>query len=460
LDELEAAARAHEVQELEGLGEKTEQKILDDLESARDQDERIRLNVARQLAAPLVAYLREIEGVSQVRVAGSYRRWKETVGDLDILVTTEDRSFVEHGARIIDRFVQYEDIERVLSRGDTKSTVVLRHGLQVDLRVVRERSYGAALFYFTGSKAHNIALRNLALQRDLKINEYGVFRGQERIAGETEQEIYDLFDLPYIVPELREHRGEIKAAQEDRLPALLTLEDLRGDLQTHTQASDGRNTLLEMAQAAQSRNYEYIAITDHSSRVGVTQGLDADALTQRIDDVDQVNQELDGIQILKSIEVDILEDGSLDMPDDLLSRLDVVIFAVHVGLDLPREKQTERIVRAMDNPHVHILAHPTGRMLGKRDPYELDMERVIEAAVERGCFLEVNAHPARLDLNDVHCRMAKEMGLKLAISTDAHRTSELGYLRYGVGQARRGWLEAGDVINTRSWKDLKSLLQR
>jgi DNA polymerase (family 10) len=364
------------------------------------------------------------------------------------------------GERIIAGFVAYEDVEDVLSQGKTKSSVLLRHGIQVDLRVVAEESYGTALFYFTGSKAHNISLRDMAVKRGLKLNEYGVFQGEERIAGETEQEIYGLFDLPYIVPELREDHGELIAARQDRLPRLVTLDHLRGDLQTHTKASDGHNTLREMAGSAKERGYEYIAITDHSTYVAVTQGLDAEELSRRIDEIDALGQELEGIRILKGIEVDILEDGSLDMPDEVLSRLDVVVCAVHTRFDLSRERQTERIIRAMDNPHVHILAHPTGRIIGKRDPYELDVERAMSAALERGCFLEVNAHPSRLDLNDVYCRMAKEMGLKLSVSTDAHRVDELDYLCFGVAQARRGWLEPDDILNARPWEELKELLQR
>jgi DNA polymerase (family 10) len=454
LDQLEQAAKAGTIRELEGFGEKTEQKILDELERAHGEEKRTRLDVAEELVQPLVDYLRQIDGVQQVEVAGSYRRRKETVGDLDILATGDD------GERIIDRFVEFEDVQEVASQGKTRSTVLLRLGLQVDLRVVAQESYGAALLYFTGSKAHNIALRNMALDRDLKVNEYGVFHGEERIAGETEEEIYDLFELPYMVPELRENRGEIKAAQEHRLPELITLEDMRGDLQMHTKASDGHNTLAEMAKAARARGYEYIAITDHSQYVGVTQGMDADQLAKRIDEIDELNEKLKGIRVLKGIEVDILEDGSLDLPDDILEKLDVVLGSVHSHFELSRDKQTERIIRAMDNPNFQILAHPTGRRLGDRPPYEVDMKQLMEAALERGCYLEVNAQPIRLDLDDIHCKMAKEMGLKLAISTDAHRVAELDYLRFGVGQARRGWLEPDDVLNTRSWADLKTLLKR
>jgi DNA polymerase (family 10) len=300
----------------------------------------------------------------------------------------------------------------------------------------------------------------MALERGLKVNEYGAFRDEARVAGETEAEIYELLGLSSIPPELREDRGEIEAAREGRLPQLVRLEDLRGDLQTHTDASDGHNSLAEMAEAAQARGYEYLAITDHSQYVGVTQGLDAEELAARIDEIEALNAGLEGFRLLKGIEVDILEDGRLDLPDEVLGRLDVVMASVHSKFDLSREKQTERIVRAMDNAHVHILAHPTGRRIGERPPYEVDMERLMEAALERGCYLEINAQPGRLDLDDVYAKMAREMGLMLSISTDAHRVAELDYLRFGVGQARRGWLEAGDVLNTRSWEELKGLLKR
>jgi len=454
LEELERAAQEGQIRQLHGFGEKIEEGIIEDLERVRADEGRTLLSVAEQVAEPLAEHLRETEGVDRVTVAGSYRRRKETVGDLDILATGED------GAGIIERFVQYEDVDEVVSQGETRSTVILRSGLQVDLRVVASKSYGAALLYFTGSKAHNIKLRNMALERDLKINEYGVFEGQDRIAGEKEEKIYALFDLPLIPPELREDRGEIEAAQKGRLPKLITLDDVRGDLQMHTVGSDGHATLEEMARAAQELGYEYIAITDHSAYVAVTQGLDAEALAEQIDEIDRLNEELEDLVVLKSIEVDILEDGSLDMPDESLRRLDLTICSIHSKFDLSRQKQTERIIRAMDNAYFTILAHPTGRRIGERAPYEVDVERVMEAALERGCFLEINAYPDRLDLDDAHAKMAQEMGLKLSISTDAHRVDELNYMRYGVGQARRGWLEARDVLNARSLSDLRPLLER
>jgi DNA polymerase (family 10) len=453
-EDLEQAARQGKIQQLGGFGEKIERGILKDIERAKGEEERTLLMVAEQIAEPLVDYLREGGRIEDVIVAGSYRRRKETVGDLDILATSEE------GAKAIERFVEYEDVEEVISEGETRSTVVLRSGMQVDLRVVPRDSYGAALLYFTGSKSHNIALRNMALEQDLKINEYGVFKGEDQIAGETEEEIYGVFDLSYIPPELRENQGELEAASKGQLPQMITLEDLRGDLQSHTKASDGNASLKEMAQAAQDRGHEYFAITDHSKYVAVTQGLDVEGLARQIEEIDRLNGQLDGIVLLKGVEVDILEDGSLDLPDDILKELDLAICSIHSKFGLSREKQTERIIRAMDNPYFNILAHPTGRLIGERAPYDVDMERVMEAARERGCFLEINAQPKRLDLDDAYCKMAKEMGLKVAISTDAHSVNELDYLRFGVGQARRGWLEAEDVLNTRSWKELKKLLKR
>lgn len=454
LDELEIAAKQNRIRELHGFGAKTEEKILADLAQAREAGERTRLDIAESLIEPLVDYLRGLDGVARVEVAGSYRRRKETVGDIDILVIGED------GAAIIQHFVEHEDVNTVVSQGATRSTVLLRSGLQVDLRVVPKESYGAALQYFSGSKAHNVALRTLAVRQGYKINEYGVFRDDERVAGETEAEIYGLFDLAYIEPELREDRGELNAAREEQLPQLLTVNDIRGDLQMHTTGSDGKASLEEMARAAQDLGYEYIAITDHSAYLGMVQGLDADALARQIDEIDALNDRLDGFRVLKSIEVDILEDGFFDLPDEILQRLDLRICSIHSKFGLPREQQTERILRAMDNPYFNILAHPTGRRIGERPPYAVDMERVMAAAVERGCYLEINAHPERLDLNDVYAKMAKEMGLKLAISTDAHNVNGLRHMRFGVGQARRGWLEAGDVLNTRPWAELKALLER
>ena len=454
LDALEKAAETGQIQKLHGLGPKTEQKILEDLKRKRQEEERTRLDVAEELVEPLVAYLRDIDDVQRVAVAGSYRRRKETVGDIDILVISEA------GEATIDAFVEYEDVQQIISQGETRSTVVLRSDLQVDVRVVGEASYGAALLYFTGSKAHNIALRNMAMDEGFKVNEYGVFRDEERSAGETEEEIYDLFDLAFIPPELREDRGELEAAQKDALPSLVTLDDIKGDLQMHTTASDADSTLQEMVEGAQARGYDYVAITDHSAYVGVVTGLGADDVAEQVEKIERLNDELEDFRVLKGMEVDILEDGSLDLPDDTLAKLDVVVGSIHTKFDLSREKQTERIIRAMDNPHFHILGHPTGRHIGKRPPYDVDLERVMAAALEHGCYLEINASPERLDLNDIYAKLAKAMGLKVVISTDAHHVNGLSNMKYGVWQARRGWLEPEDVLNTRDWQTLLEHLKR
>jgi DNA polymerase (family 10) len=454
LDDLARAARAGKIQALPGFGASTEQKILHEIERRAERERRPMLAEAEQYAEPLLAFLKAINGVKRAIIAGSYRRRKETVGDLDILV------ICARGAAVIERFVAYEDVEDVISKGTTRSTVILRGGLQVDLRVVPDVSYGAALYYFTGSKAHNIAVRGIAARKGLKINEYGVFRGKKRIAGRTEEEVFAQVGLPYIEPELRENLGEIEAAKEDRLPHLVEGTDIRGDLHVHSTASDGKNSIREMAEAAKKLGYSYLAIADHTQHTRIAHGLDAKRFIRQFKEIDRLNAELDEITILKAAEVDILDDGSLDLPDDILAELDFTMCAVHSAFNLSAGKQTERIVRAMDNRYFNILAHPTGRLIGRREPYAVDMERVLEAARERGCYLEVNAQPERLDLDDAHCRQAKETGVKVAISTDAHSTQGLNLMRFGVDQARRGWIERTDVLNTRSWKELRKLLRR
>lgn len=454
VEQLARAARDGRVRELHGFGAKTEQRILDALAARSGQPERFKLAVAAQYAEPLRAHLAKVPGVVDVVLAGSYRRSRETVGDLDILVTARD-------ARVVmDRFVGYDEVTQVLSRGGTRASVRLRCGIQVDLRVVDAQDFGAALLYFTGSKAHNIELRRLARQRHLKISEYGVFRGRKRVAGDTEASVYETVGLPWIAPELRENHGEIEAARAGRLPKLVELSDLRGDLHAHTRATDGHNTLREMAEAAQSRGFAYLAITEHSRRLTMAHGLDTRRLRRQIEEIDRLNETLRGFTVLKGIEVDILEDGSLDLPDEVLSELDLVVAAVHSQFHLSRTRQTQRILRAFDNPHVSILAHPTGRLLAAREPYDVDMLRVVRAARDSGCCLELNANPDRLDLIDVHCQMAHEEQVLVAISSDAHRVQDFDNLRYGVGQARRGWLEKDDVLNTRPLAKLKSLLRR
>jgi DNA polymerase (family 10) len=390
----------------------------------------------------------------QATIAGSYRRRKDTVGDLDIVVAADPDTDV------MQRFVSYDEVDEVAAHGETRATVVLRSGLQVDLRVVPQESYGAALHYFTGSKAHNIAVRKLGLERGLKINEYGVFRGTRRIAGDTEESIYEQVRLPFIPPELREDRGEIVAAASRKLPKLVELKDVRGDLHVHTDASDGVNTLREMAHAARALGYEYLAITDHSQHVTVARGLDAKRLARQIKAIDKLNAQIEGIRLLKGIEVDILADGSLDLPDAILADLDFTVCAIHYKFDLKEVEQTERVLRAMDNPYFNIFAHPTGRLLGERAAYGIDLERLLRAAKERGCFIELNAHPTRLDIDDHACRLAKDIGVKVSLGTDAHSLDGLQFMKYGVGQARRGWLEPKDVLNTRPLKELAKLLAR
>ena len=452
--QLRAAVRAGKIHDLPGFGEKTEATIREALEQHAEAARRFKLAIAAQYAEPLKKYLEQTPGVQQVVLAGSYRRFKETVGDIDILVTATAPE------KAMDRFTAYDEVKDVLAKGGTRATVVLKSGLQVDVRVVEQECFGAALQYFTGSKAHNIEIRRLAQERKLKISEYGVFRGEKRIAGDTEESVYRTVGLPWIAPELRENRGEIEAARAGKLPRLVERADLRGDLHAHTKATDGHNTLREMAEAAKAFGLEYLAITEHSRRLTVARGLDPQRLRRQINEIDRLNEKLDGITLLKGIEVDILEDGALDLPDEVLSELDLVVGAVHSKFNLQRAKQTERILRAMDHPHFTILAHPSGRLLDARAPYDVDMLKIIRQARGRGCFLELNAHPERLDLLDVHCQMAKDEGVLVAISTDAHGVRDFNNLIYGVGQARRGWLGKEDVLNTRPLKLLKPLLRR
>jgi len=452
LEQLARAARDGRIRDLPGFGVKTEANILQAVEAHLSKVRRVKLITAAQYAESLVAWLSTAGGVSRVEVAGSYRRCRETVGDLDILV------IAAAGSPVMARFIAYDEAAEVLSHGPTRASVVLKCGLQVDLRVVEKVAYGAALCYFTGSKAHNIALRRLAQEQGLKLNEYGVFRGRERIAGGDEESVYRALGLPWIAPELREDRGEIAAARAGRLPRLVELTDLRGDLHAHTRATDGHNTLEEMALAAKALGLSYLAITEHSRRLAMAHGLDPRRLAEQCDAIQRLNERLDGIVLLKGIEVDILEDGSLDLPDASLARLDLVIGAVHSRFDLPRAKQTERILRAMDNRYFTMLAHPTGRVIESRAPYDVDMLRIIRQARQRGCFLELNAHPDRLDLLDSHCMMAKEEGVLVAINSDAHSADDFIHLRLGIGQARRGWLTAGDVLNTRQLPELRRLL--
>jgi DNA polymerase (family 10) len=454
IPQLHRALKDGRVSELPGFGAKTAERLLQAIETKAATPGRMKLAIAAQYAEPLLAYMRALPAVEDAAVAGSYRRSRETVGDIDIVASSS------RPEPAIDAFARYPEATRVVERGSTRATIILRSGLQVDIRVVAPESYGSALVYFTGSKAHNIAIRRIAQNKGLKINEYGVFRGEKRLAGETEESVYRAIGLPLIPPELREDQGEIDAARAGTLPALVELKDLRGDLHAHTTATDGRNSLREMALGAKAAGLDYVAITEHSRHLTVAHGLDATRLRRQIAQIDQLNKSGLGITVLKGIEIDILEDGRLDLPDDVLAELDLVVAAVHSKFTLSRAAQTERILRGLDNPYVTILAHPSGRLIGEREPYDVDMPRILRKAKERGCYMELNAHPDRLDLLDTHCRMAKDMGVLVSINTDAHSIADFANLRFGVGQARRGWLGKDDVLNTRPLSRLRPLLAR
>jgi DNA polymerase (family 10) len=455
LDELEEVARAGRARELPGWGAKKEQALLEGIEHLRAAGEqRTRIDAAEDLAEPLKAWLAGADGVAAIEIAGSYRRRRETVGDLDVLVTAPE------GEPVMQRLIDYEDVERVDSHGTTRSTIVLTGGLQVDVRVVDVDSFGAALLYFTGSKAHNVHLRQRAIDRGWKLNEYGLHDGERQLAGRTEADVYARLGLDWIPPELREDHGEIEAAEEGKLPALITADRVRGNLHGHTTWSDGKASLEAMARAAIERSYEYLAITDHGPRVRIANGLDPDRLRRQARAIDELNAELDELTLLKGCEVDILDDGSLDLPDDVLAELDIVVCSIHYNLRLDRDAQTERVLRAMDNPYFMIWGHPTAREINRRDPIEIDLDACLAAAAERGIAVEINAQPKRLDLCDHHARRALDHGCRLSINTDAHSERNLDLLRFGIAQARRAWATADDVINTLALAELRGALRQ
>jgi len=447
LPQLLRAARDGRVRSLPGFGPRTEEQIAHSIERQLAQSRRFKLATAAQYAARVIEHLKQAPGVDQVIAAGSLRRCRDTVGDIDLLATVAGGTGA--GASVCRHFTTYGDVEQIQQAGDTRVSVLLKAGLQVDLRVVPRESLGAALVYFTGSKAHNIRLRKLAIERGLKLNEYGLFDGKRTIAGETEASVYTALGLAFVPPELREDRGEVEAARRGELPTLVERADLRGDLHAHTTWSDGGASIAQMASAAQSHGLQYLAISEHSRRLTMAHGLDPPRLAQQCDEIDRVNTRLQGIRLLKGIEVDVLDDGLLDLPDAALAPLDVVIAAVHSKFNLPRAKQTARILAALDNPHVRILAHPLGRLIDVREPYDVDMLAVVRKCKARGVALELNAHPERLDLIDLHCRMAKDEGVPVAINSDAHSVHDFDNLVFGIGQARRGWLAKADVLNTR-----------
>ncbi|HEX7629730.1 MAG TPA: DNA polymerase/3'-5' exonuclease PolX [Candidatus Methylomirabilis sp.] len=454
VEKLEELAKEHKLAGVPGIQAKTEENILKGIAVWRGGRERTPLGAALTLAETILETLRDLEEVDQISTAGSLRRMKETVKDIDILVTSK------MPARIMEVFVGLPNAAEVLAHGETKSSLRLRESIQVDLRVVEPDCFGVALQYFTGSKQHNIRVRELAQRRELKVSEYGVFDGRsgKRMAGVTEEDVYRAVGLPLIPPELREDAGEIEAALADRLPTLVALADIRGDLQLHTTWSDGAHSLADLAAGVQAKGYQYMAVTDHSKSVTVANGVDEARVVQMIAEVCSLNRRLKRFRVLAGCEVDILADGSLDFPDEILAQLDLVQVSVHSRFKMSREEMTARIVRAVRHPLVHILGHPTGRLIGERAAYEVDMEAVLQAAKVAGIAVEINASPSRLDLNDLHARRAKDLGIPIAISTDAHAMPQLDFMRYGIAVARRAWLSPGDVLNTLPDRDLVSWL--
>ena len=459
LDQLKAACEAQQVRLLSGFGAKTEEAILQGIAIAVLANERILWAHADKIAKELETHMSSCSAIRQSEFAGSYRRGKETVGDLDLLVDSDDSQTV------MDHFGKYEEITSVIVRGETKMSVRLENEFQVDLRVVPQESFGAALQYFTGSKDHNVLIRGRAKQMGLKVNEWGVFElndsEERRVAGQSELEVYELLDLPYFPPEIREARRELDWAEKSELPHLIELADIQGDLHMHTTATDGKASIEEMAEAAKAIGLNYIAITDHSQRVSMANGLTPDRLLEQWKKIDQINaNRADDFVILKGIECDILEAGGMDLPDEVLAQGDFIIASVHYGQNQPRQQITDRIIGAIENPHVSMIAHPTGRLLNKREAYDVDIDAVFQAAKANHKMVELNANPVRLDLNDIHLLAAKTHGIPVVINTDAHRTLGLSNMRYGIKQARRGCLSAADVANTLPLTEFLKALHR
>jgi len=452
--DLAAALDKGRIQKLKGFGPKMEEKMRAGLGQAQVGERRMLLNEAETQATAVVASLEAGGGIRQIEVAGSYRRRRETIGDLDIVVTSED------SPRAMDRFVAYGEVAEVISKGETRATVKLRGGLQVDLRAVEPDAYGAALLYFTGSKAHNIELRKIAQEQSYKLNEYGLFTGTRRAAGKTEEEIYAKLGLDWIPPELREARGEIALAREHRLPHLVEVKDVRGDLQMHTSATDGKGTIEDMAHAARALGYHYIAITDHSKRVTMALGLDAKRLREQWKAIDARNATSRGFTILRSVELDILENGKLDLPDDVLADADYVVATIHYGLNQSEKELTRRLVGAAEHPWVDAIGHPTGRLVGKREPYAFDFDALCRTCAATGCLLELNGHPERMDLPDTLAAAGKQQGVRFVLSTDSHQPGNLPFMKYAVYLARRAGLEAGDILNTQPLAEFRKGLKR
>lgn len=443
IEKLEKAAKTGKLRNIQGMGKKKEENILRGIELKKKSHGRFLIDEATAYAELIVEKLEKLKEAKKILPCGSLRRGQETVGDLDILVVSNKPD------KIMNAFVKLPMVRDILAQGKTKSSVILKNNMQADLRVVEENSFGAAAHYFTGSKAHNIHIRQLAQQKGLKVSEYGIFKGKKQIGGQTEEDMFKKFNLQFIPPELREMRGEFEAATKGKIPKLVELKDIKGDLHMHTKATDGVNSIEEMAKAAKKLGYEYILITDHTKSTRVAGGLTEAELLKHLKSIRAANKKIKGLEILAGAEVDILPDGSLDYSDETLKKLDIVICSIHSNFKMDKEKMTKRIVKALSNKYVKIFCHPTGRLIGDREAYAVDLEQVVQAAKKYKVAIEINAHPQRLDLTDIWCKRAKDLGVKIVISTDAHSIDQLELMKFGVMVARRGWLEKEDVLNTR-----------
>jgi len=456
IEELQKYAKEHRLSEIPGIKKKTEENILKGIETLKRSTGRFPLGSALPIAEGIVNYLKKHAPIKEIEIAGSLRRWKETVRDIDILAISDSPE------ETMRTFVHMPGVRDVLMKGPTKSSITLEDGIQVDLRVVEKGSFGAALQYFTGSKEHNIKLREMAVKKGLKINEYGIFREKDdkKIGGEKEEDVYRAIGLPYIEPELREDRGEIEAALKGNLPKLVELKDIKGDLHVHSKWSDGNYNIEELIQRAREKGYKYFALTDHSKGLGVARGLSEEKLLEQMRQVDAINKKNKNFVVLIGAEVDIRSDGTLDLSNEILKKLDIVVASIHSGFRQPKEKIMSRLISAMGNPFVSIIAHPSGRLIGEREAYEVDMEALLKKAKETGTIMEINAYPLRLDLNDIYAKRAKELSVPIAISTDTHMLDHFDYMRFGVAIARRGWLEKNNIINTLKLDSLKKILRK
>lgn len=453
---LEKAAKTGKISRLEGFGKKSEEDILKGIELLKRGHERMLLWNALQISREIEERLKGLRDVIKIVTAGSLRRRKETIGDLDILITSKAPE------KVMDFFTKMKDVERVLAKGSTKSSVLLDNGLQIDLRVLDDSSFGAALQYFTGSKEHNVAMREIAIKKGLKVNEYGVFRKKDnkKVAGKTEEEVYKAIGMEVMEPEIRENNGELEAASKGNLPKLIPYGSIKGDFHVHTKKSDGNASIKEMAEAAKKLGYEYVAITDHSKSERIAHGLSEEEMLKHIEEIRKVSREIKGIKIFAGAEVDILPDGSLDYSENVLKKLDIVVVSVHSRFKSSKEEMTTRIIKALSNKYADILAHPTGRLISRREPYEADLSRIFGAAAKNNVLIEVNAQPERMDLKDAYIKEAKKSGVKFVVNTDSHSISGLNYMEPGIAMARRGWLEAKDVVNTRPLKELPKFFKR